>query len=159
MEIEEFDQLYQQLAPALFKRAYMLLKDEDDAKDCVQAAFLSLWEQRDSIANPSAFVNAVLTNRINTYYRTLSTLERFRRLYPIEMEDDSVDELSIGDVIVFIDKNLSEAVGRVVRCVFFMKMTYKETAEKLGISESTVNKHIVTALRAMRQHFNPLINK
>ncbi|MCF0187627.1 MAG: hypothetical protein HUJ98_14205, partial [Bacteroidaceae bacterium] len=38
--------------------------------------------------------------------------------------------------------------------VFAEGHSYKETAQRLDISVSSVNKHVVNALRTLRNHFN-----
>ena len=51
MNASEFKQRFLPLNARLYKAAYLLLGNEDDAKDLVQDAYLKLWDKRDSLNN------------------------------------------------------------------------------------------------------------
>lgn len=53
MNASEFKQQLLPLNASLYRMAFKLMGNEDDAKDVVQDAYLKLWKQRESITNVS----------------------------------------------------------------------------------------------------------
>lgn len=49
MNADEFKQRFLPLNTKLYKVAYLMLGNEDDAKDAVQDAYLKMWNRRDSL--------------------------------------------------------------------------------------------------------------
>ena len=49
MNASEFKQRFLPLNARLYKAAYLMLGNEDDAKDVVQDVYLKLWDKRDSL--------------------------------------------------------------------------------------------------------------
>lgn len=39
----------------------------------------------------------------------------------------------------------------ILRCTYYDKLTYRETAEKLGISENMVHKHMLKVFKQLRK--------
>lgn len=156
-DIKEFDIVYREAATKMFRRAFSLVGDGEVARDFVQSVFATLWEKRSAVTNPEAFLNEIINRLAIGRYRSSSIQERFTRLYPIEVEllerEDNILSDEIND---FIRTNLSPSIRRVVDCVIFQQMSYKDTANELEISVATVNKHMVSALKAMRNHFTNL---
>ena len=65
MTANEFKQRLLPLNDRLYRVAYLLLGNEDDAKDAVQDAYLKLWNKRDSlnkIDNAQAFCVTLVRN-------------------------------------------------------------------------------------------------
>ena len=56
MNATEFKQLLLPLNARLYKVAFLLLGNEDDAKDVVQDAYLKLWNQREKLNNLEYFL-------------------------------------------------------------------------------------------------------
>ena len=50
-----------------------------------------------------------------------------------------------------IEHDLTDQTSSVIRLCYREGMSYKDTAEELGISVSAVNKHIVKGLRTLRE--------
>ena len=65
MNANEFKQRFLPLNAKLYKVAYLLLGNEDDAKDAVQDAYMKMWNRRDSLAdidNPQAYCVTLVRN-------------------------------------------------------------------------------------------------
>ena len=63
------------------------------------------------------------------------------------------DEEIIEAVIRYVDEQLTPQTSRVIKMHFDENKSYKDISNKLGISLSAVNKHIVQGLRKLRSTF------
>ncbi len=82
-----------------------------------------------------------------------------QRLYPRELEVLSLpaeeQEQRWRAINRFIDEGLTPQTSRVLRLCYDKGLSYREAADELGISVAAVNKHMVQALRKLRERFNP----
>ena len=56
MDKEEYEETVRDVADALYRFAYRLCKDQDEAKDLVQESFVRLWVNRGKVGIPKAFL-------------------------------------------------------------------------------------------------------
>ena len=49
MSLPEIEQLFKEHYEALFRYAFSILKNEEDAKDVLQIVFINLWERKDTL--------------------------------------------------------------------------------------------------------------
>lgn len=154
--IAEFESIYKRCFSRAMGLAVTLLYDEEEARDVVQHVFASIWESKLTIANPDAFVYRSVRNMCINKINTATNRERIKRLYAMEFEniDEDIDQ-QIAEVYQALDI-LTEREQQVVKEIFSNGSSYKEAASNLNISVSTINKHIVNALRNLRNHFKAL---
>ena len=79
-----------------------------------------------------------------------------KRLLPLSEEKLTGEEPSRLEerwqaAVDCIDHDLTDQTASVIRLCYREGMSYKDTAEELGISVSAVNKHIVKGLRTLRE--------
>lgn len=89
MNASEFKKRLLPLHAKLYQVAYLLLGNEDDAKDVVQDAYLKLWKQRDSLVdidNPLVYCTAVVRNL---------SIDRFRAA-KLDVVEQPPDELPLA---------------------------------------------------------------
>lgn len=133
------------------------LHDVNQAEDLVQDFFIKLWEKRardkwlPSTLKNYLFVsvrNLALNAKVKVDpLRSACDVARFER--PWEEYSDFEDEI-IRKVEREVEK-LPERSREVIKCVYLRGMRYKEVAEELHISVSTVNTLLVHALKKLRQ--------
>lgn len=150
-----FDLYYQKL----YVYAYAMLCDEDEAKDIVSGVMQTLWEDwkgdTPRMANPTAgMLYTLVRNRCLDILKHEKVKERYEAMIEAtgEMADEEdVEEFErrIDDVREAVDR-LPENSKRVLMCTYYKKMSYRETAEMLGMSENMVRKHMVKAFRLLR---------
>ncbi len=147
---------------SLFGYLRKLLGSETEAQDVAQDVYLKMYKlsNYNEIEAPRAFL-------LRTAHNTV--MQRFRREKIISMETVAdFDDLSIynntPDISEQVESQkrfamLSEAIDQlppVCRQIFIMRkvngLSQKEIASKLGISESTVEKHAVKGMRRCREY-------
>ncbi len=139
-------------------------KNKEVSEEIVSDVFIKIWENHktiNNINNIKSFLYTCVKNSCISYIRksgknkfvTIDELEDF--LIP---ETQSIENEIIDSEII---KNIYKAVEQLpAKCkiVFtlakFNGLKYKEIAEIMGISEKTVNNHLVNALKKIRENIS-----
>ena len=153
---QQFKELFLSEYSRMYKAAYILLDDEDEAKDVVQDIFARLWEGTASLREESkrTFLLTCVRNRcLNIIARHKTEQETLRLLTPEAIDSGIYDEEIVQTVSNYIDHRLTPQTSRIIRMHYDEHQSYKEISNKLGISLSAVNKHIVQGLRKLRLTF------
>lgn len=139
----------------LLRIAMAITGSHSDAEDIVQAVFADMLERNSFPDSPDRFLTVAVRNRAVNLWRHMNLRDKVCRALPLEESDipDDIDRMTM-EVESIVDRQLSPAVRRVVRSVFYSGRTYSGAATELNISVSTVNKHIVKALRILREQLN-----
>ena len=121
---QQMEQLFHDHYEQMYRLAFVLLHDNDVAKDVVSDVFSRLWDKQ-LIPDQAYLMRSVKNACINIIAKKKRD-ERLKQLLPLSEEKLTEEE----------PYRLEE---------------YKDTAEELGISISAVNKHIVKGLRTLRE--------
>ena len=94
MNASEFKQQLLPLNASLYRMAFKLMGNEDDAKDVVQDAYLKLWKMRDKITNvgnPLAYCLTIVKNMCLDRHRaaSLNVIEKPPEELPIAADDSA----------------------------------------------------------------------
>jgi RNA polymerase sigma factor (sigma-70 family) len=133
------------------------LSSDEDIDDCVQEAFLRVWERsrRGSIGdNLRAYLFTTALNVVRDKRRRENVRQKGLHVDLSENEDDLRSREQEADfywreALRRIEKelpNLSPATRRVFLMLHVEHLSYEEIAAKLGISRRTVERHIERAL-------------
>lgn len=130
------------------------------AEDVVHDTFIKVWESRDKIDPAQSFKPYLYTiarrhliNLLKRAQHEFSIIEEIKK--NVKGEDHATDLLMdyTESSAIFNEaiKRLPEQRREVfIRCRI-QGLTYKQAAEELGISESTVNNQMVKALKSIRE--------
>jgi len=152
---EPLVQTYQQ---AVFRLAYLLLGDPDDAEDIAQETFLRAWNhlKRFDPTRPLKpwllSITANLSrNRRRSAGRYLAALTRAFRdePAPASVEEKSTQYMEANDLRKAV-QNLNEPDQQVVYLRYFMDLSVAETAEVLQVAEGTIKSRLSRALEKLR---------
>lgn len=161
--VEAFDKLYRLFRPKVENVAKAVLGDNRQTiKDLTQEIFLKVWEKRSLIAATVRDFDSYLFRM--TRNEVLNYVQRHAKDH--EQLDGGMQLLSSDDVILSVEGK--EAQGQLARLiaefppqrkkVFELSrmehLTYKEIAEKMGISQKTVERHLSLALKDIKNSIN-----
>lgn len=159
----QFEQLFHSEYGRMYRAAYILLGDEDEAKDAVQDVFARLWDGSVALREESqrSFLLTCVRNRCLNIIAQRQRRQKTSSQLTMELmagetqpwQEKSDKELT-SMVQQYIDERLTPQTGRVIHMHFDDEQSYKDISRSLGISLSAVNKHIVQGLRKLRQQFN-----
>jgi len=143
---------------AVFRLAYLLLGDPDDAEDIAQETFLRAWNHLKRFDHTRPLKPWLLSiaanlsrNRRRSAGRYLAALTRAFRdePAPASVEDKSAQYMEANDLWKAV-QNLSEPDQQVVYLRYFIDLSVAETAEVLQVAEGTVKSRLSRALEKLR---------
>ena len=151
---EIFTKLFAESREALHRYIRRFVGSSETAKEIVQEAFLRTYRQRESVTTLRAFLFSTARNLAANEYRHRRIVERgavrdFADSW-VPTQRESLEAELLRD-----ERNrlIQEAIDRLppqCRAAFtlrvFHECSYKEVADRLGISAKTVEKHIARGL-------------
>lgn len=169
-----FKSIFQDYYQPLCHLSLQYLEDEDEAKGVVQEAFVKLWEIRKELNHDSNLRNFLFTlvknNCLNVLKRRQILLKHHEKIKWIEMHyqyeslsrmgDDYLEFNELKEKIDFAIQNLPEHCRIVFKMSRFEELKNREIAEKLGVTQKTVEAHLTKALKILRNELKdylPLI--
>lgn len=161
---DEFEQLYHCYAGKLYN--YVLKLSHGNkylAEEITQITFLKVWERREYLGTPSLLTSYLFAVARNTFFNVCEhqAIEYVYFNYILDTRSES--DSSMEDDIDY--RSLLDGLWALVaqmppmrRRVFLMSRQYhlsnKQIAEELGISVSTVETHIMLALRFLHEQLS-----
>ena len=153
---QQFKELFLSEYGRMYKAAYILLGDENEAKDAVQDVFAKLWAGTTPLREETTrtFLLTCIRNRcLNIIAQKREKVrvnsEKFATAIPLAESDDELIEA----VNRYVDEKLTPQTSRIIKMHYNEEQSYKDISSELGISLSAVNKHIVQGLRKLRSTF------
>ncbi len=144
---------------AVFRLAYLLLGDADDAEDIAQETFLRAWKSLHRF-DPTRQLRPWLLsiaanlarNRRRSAGRYLAALTRAFREQPreIPLADASMQNAEASELWRAVQR-LKIADQQVIYLRFFLELPVAETAEALRVAEGTVKSRLNRALETLRK--------
>ena len=152
---QRFERLFKDSYPHMYRMAFSMVEDADDAKDAVNQVFTQMWKGKPKVSedNVRGYLLAATRNQclhILRQRRLQQQMEEEMQRSMAESEEAEHEEL-MQQLQQVIDNNLTEQDRRVLRLHYDEEMTYQETATVLGISAAAVNKHITRSLAKIRE--------
>lgn len=154
------EQLFTDCRQRMLAIARLMLKNDDDANDAVSDVFFKLTEGslRVPADHPENYLMATVRNLCLDRIRLMTLHERLERRITLSDNDQAYGESErerIAEMIDYAERTFSKQTWRVFQLRFDEELLYREIAERLGISEVSVYKHLTEALRLLKEKFNP----
>jgi RNA polymerase sigma-70 factor (ECF subfamily) len=154
---QAFTQLYHHFYSALQAYVLKFVKIPQLAEDVVQDVFLKIWEVRHQlphVKNFTGFLFSVTRNHTLNVLRSIARSVHARTAIIKQLQELRFDdEILNKDYRQFIEKALNAIPPR-SREIFYkcreQAMTYEEVAAEMGISRNAVKKHMVKAIRVLK---------
>ncbi|SEW37733.1 RNA polymerase sigma-70 factor [Chitinophaga arvensicola] len=136
--------------------AYTILRDNDEAKDAVQAVFLKLWEKREELQEEQSVKSYLYTS---VYHQCLNIV-RHGKIKQKYIEQSDVTAHEPGNDLTSKERSLQilreiDKLPDQCKLIFsksrFEGMKYAEIAAELGLSVKTIEAQIGKALRILRK--------
>lgn len=151
---EEFSKIYSDHFDRLYYFALSFTKSDDLAKDVVSEVFLKLWKKRNGFSGIRQIESYLYISVKNEAIQVLSN--NLNKVKSLEFEQAArvIDRIDPEELL--IEKELVQEISQVVsklpdqcQLIFNMaknrQMKYKEIAEELNISVSTVRMQLIKA--------------
>lgn len=154
-----FEQLYKTHYAPLYYYAFRFITDGETCKDIVNDVFEKAWQNFGKL-NPEtagAYLYAQVRNRCIDHLRHQQVEEQYADFYRAITEEDmetSPDEREerIRRMEALVEQ-LKDPTRTILKECYYGNKKYREVAEDFGISTNGVKKHIMKALKMLREEF------
>jgi RNA polymerase sigma-70 factor (ECF subfamily) len=164
--IKAFEQLFRDLYAPLCGFAQKIVEDKDKAEELVQDVFYKLWKNKNNLNIRVSLKSYLYKSVQNSCLLTIqhNKVKEKYKAHIISTKDSSnvktpEKELETKELHEKINKTMEELPER-CREIFYLSkyegLKYREIAEKLSISQKTVEANISKALKILRKNLSSI---
>ena len=166
-DFEAFGVLYEKYHRSLYLFALKLSKNQHEAEELVQSVFVTVWETRQTVDSEKSFSAYLFTIARNRFYDMLrkrvteSCYADYILYWNNQVADDLEKQIEDQETNEIVQQLLQQVPER-RREIFLLNrnedLTYRQIAEKLQISENTVDTQIRNVLNFLRKELPKYLN-
>ncbi len=159
-DIEAFEKVFFSFANRLYYFALRYLRNEQDAEEIVQDVFVKIWENKENLNEHLSFSGYLFTIARNTIFNqnrkkvNEQAYQDYVRSFLDKTSSKTEDDLIYSDIQKIVDKVIEEMPPQ-RQLIYKMSrengLSYREIAQKLNLSERTIEAHIRLALKSLTQ--------
>lgn len=154
----DFDGIFRQYYEKLFRFVQQFIADKDDCHDIVTGVFEDLWRNFPSVdlSTIQPYLYQTARNRVIDFLRRDGKRQRYAA-YAMKMTEryDNPETITEGDhnqqIISTLLNRIGPPTSEVLKACYIDGKKYKEVAEEMGMSLASVKKHMVKALKMVRE--------
>jgi len=154
-----FEQLYKANYARLYYYAFQFISDAETCKDIVNDVFEKTWNLYESLQQETitAYLYANVRNKCIDHLRHSLVKEQYADFYKAITQEEADNDFSEREErIARIEKvieELTDPTKTILKECYYENKKYQEVADEFGISTNGVKKHIMKALRLIREEF------
>ena len=152
----KLEKLFKQHYRQMYRLATMLLHDDAESKDVVHDIFAHLLRNSQDLREDTAehYLLTSVRNRCLNVIRSRQIQERVEHLYLLDLDTNITPTERLEEELESLYKGIDQLEPPVCRDIIMQHfrngITFKEIANCLGVSETTVYKHLRRALNQLR---------
>ena len=153
---KKLEKLFRQHYRQMYRLATMLLHDDAESKDVVHDIFAHLLRESQDLREETAehYLLTSVRNRCLNVIRSRQIQERVEHLYLLDLDTNITPTERLEEELEALYKGIDQLEPPVCRDIIMQHfrdgITFKEIANCLGVSETTVYKHLRRALNQLR---------
>ena len=154
---KKLEKLFKQHYRQMYRLATILLHDDAESKDVVHDIFAHLLRNSQDLREDTAesYLLTSVRNRCLNVIRSRQILERVEHLYLLDLDTTITPTERLEEELEALYKGIDLLEPPVCRDIIMQHfrdgITFKEIALRLGVSETTVYKHLRRALSQLRK--------
>lgn len=157
---EAFEQLYQLYSGRLFGYLIKLVKSEVFAQELLQDTFIKLWNKRENINPEKSFRSYLFRITENNVYDFFRKAARDKKLQDALIKSACENYQHVEENLLTKENEqiLQDAINllppkrrQIFQLIKIEERSYDEVSALLNISVSTINDHIVKAMKSIRE--------
>ncbi len=155
----EFEQLYKDNYARLYYYAFLFISNAEICKDIVNDVFEKVWSQFESLQQETitAYLYANVRNKCIDHLRHSQVEEQYADFYRAITQEEADNGFSEREErIARIEKvieDLTDPTKTILKECYYENKKYKEVADEFGMSINGIKKHVMKALRLIREEF------
>ena len=162
MTSESFKEKYFSLHGKLYRVAFAILENEEDAEDIVQETYCKLWDKRQqltAVESPEAYSVTIVKNLCMDFLDKHKIL-RIDDVKEIEFKpvndrfEEHFDHIEMLERVKLILKTLPEKQCRVLKLSCFSEYSYEEIEKITGESAGNVRTLLMRARNTIKEKLN-----
>src|SRR5258708_8426760 len=152
---EDFDRLYRNAYPRVYRTLVVILGDPDEAEDCTQDAFVKAfqaWNRWRPDAPAEAWIHRIAVNRAISYRRSArlrSVGEILRRLGRPAASTDPAQEATRPDILTAL-RAIPPSLAAAISLRYYHGYTNREIPAALGASARAAATRLIQATPRLR---------
>ena len=166
-----FNEIYEATRQPAYFTALKIAKNEQDAEDILQEAYIQLLDKINTLENPDTFVkwfNRIVANKAKDFLKKKNPLlfkdAEAEQFYTEEQEDDdrdfipedSMDKTELRREMMKIIDGLNDDQRACILLYYYDEMPVKEIAASLDVSESAVKSRLFHARKEIKAQVEAL---
>ena len=161
MDAREFKQRFLPHHRLLYRVAYQLTGNAQDAEDLLQDLYLKLWQKRDDLPD-EAMNEAYLVTMIRNLFIDQRRLKRLDASAELKNEDGPPDERSLDRQIDAKDEarqmeglinQLPERDSKIIQMHLVEDRSYEEIERDTGLSQGNIRIIVMRTKKKLKQQF------
>ena len=154
-----YTEIFDRYKVILYKHAFRLLNNQEEANDVIQDVFLTLWDKRENLSfktSLSAYLYSSVRNRIFdmiSHQKVISKYVDSIRDFIAEGNYTADGQIREKQLATIIEKEIA-ALPSKMRTVFELsrqdELSYKQIGQQLNISDKTVKQQVHNAVKILR---------
>ena len=150
--VKTFENIFHHYYSPLCNYAARIIHDHDQAEDIVQGLFIQLFEKNNlnAIQNKEAYLLRSVRFKCIDFLRKKTTTTSLDNIEETASEFHDISEDDIEPLFHYYAAKLPPKIREVFLLSRVSKLTYKEIAEELNLSQKTVENQIGSALKKLR---------
>lgn len=164
MDVQEFKQRFMPHYKLLYRVAYYLTGNAQDAEDLLQDMYLRLWQKRDDLKE-KADTQAYLVTMMKNLFIDQRRHKRIDTSEDIEAHASPPDERSLDELIDSRDEvkqvegliqQLSERDAKIIQMHLMEDRSYEEIESDTGLSQGNIRIIVMRTKQKLRQQFQKI---
>ena len=161
MDAREFRQRFMPHHQLLYRVAYHLTSNAQDAEDLLQDLYLKLWQKRDELPE-EATRDAYLATMMRNLFIDQRRLKRLDASTELKNEEGPPDDRSLDRQIDARDEvrqieglisELSERDAKIIQMHLIEDRTYEEIEHDTGLSQGNIRIIVMRTKKKLKQQF------
>ena len=158
----KLEKLFKQHYRQMYRLATILLHDDAESKDVVHDIFARLLDDQRDLREETAesYLHTSVRNRCLNVIRSRQIQERVERLYLLDLDMTIIPTERLDEELKTLYKGIDLLEPPLYRDIIIQHfrdgVTFKEIARRMGVSETTVYKHLRRALSQLRTQLKEL---
>ena len=165
-DLKAFDALYRKYSKKVLFFTLGYLHRNEDAEDLVQEVFMTIWRKHKEIDTSRSFNSYLFTiayNSIKKYFRNKVIERKHLNLFLEDFTGETnntsskIDFNELTDKVEKIVNTFPERRKEIFQLSRESHLSNQEIADKLNITKKTVENHITTSLKTLREQLGSSI--